>query len=67
MAQPTSYDPNIIEIKSKVSAGNVRPPNYASCLGCTVITAIHTATLSTFLSTGIRDTTTVALSPEWTA
>ena len=68
MAQPTSYDPNIIEIKSKVSAGNVRPPNYASCLRCTIITAIHThGVLSTFLSTGIRDTTTVALSPEWTA
>ena len=43
MAQPTSYDPNIIEIKSKVSAVDACPLNRASCVRCAHIPALDTA------------------------
>lgn len=43
MAQPTSYDPNIIEIKSKVSESDACPFNRASCVKCAHIPALNTA------------------------
>lgn len=43
MAQPTSYDPNIIEIKSKVSPSDACPLNRASCVRCARIPAANTA------------------------
>ena len=60
MAQPTSYDPNIIEIKSKVSPSDACPLNRASCVKCAHIPAANTAfiRLSRPLFVTVRDIST---------